>query len=95
MDGNQVNYDMLKKYITKHFKIYKIEPKMPNVFHVYDYQIQAEVSEWSINQYLSKMFSVDILLVKKVFKDIAKEELQRLRNTQHSIQFEDHEGDNN
>jgi hypothetical protein len=86
---------MLKKYITKHFKIYKVEPKMPSVFKIYDYQMQEEVSEWTLNNYLSKIFSVDIMLVKKVFKDMAKEELARLRNAQHSIQFEDHEGDNN
>lgn len=88
MDGNQVNYDMIKKYITKHFKIYKIEPKMPNIFKVYDYQKQEEVSEWGINQYLAKIFSVDTLLVKKVFKDIAKEELDRLSKIQHRLQLE-------
>lgn len=87
MNGNQVNYDMLKKYITKHFKIYKVEPKMPSVFKIYDYAEQKEVSEWTINDYLAKIFSVDRLLVKKVMKDIAKEEIERLKSNQLHIKF--------
>jgi hypothetical protein len=86
---------MLKKYITKHFKIYKVEPKMPNVFKVYDYEKQEEVSEWTVHTFLARIFSVDSMLVKKVFKDIAKEELDRLAKIQHRLQFEDNERDNN
>lgn len=88
MDGNQINYDMIKKYVNKHFKIYKVEPKMPNVFKVYDYHKQEEVSEWVLHTYLAKIFSVDSMLVKKVFKDIAKEELARLAKSQHRLQFD-------
>ncbi len=65
MDGNQINYDMVKKYVNKHFKIYKLEPKMPNVFKIYDYQKQEEVSEWYLTNYLCRIFSIDILLIKK------------------------------
>lgn len=95
MDGNQINYDMVKKYVNKHFKIYKLEPKMPNVFKIYDYQKQEEVSEWYLTKYLCRIFSIDILLIKKVFKDIVKEELERLAKTQHTLQLEGDERDNN
>jgi hypothetical protein len=68
-----VNYFLIKKYIIRNYVISNIEPSMPSCFRLFGKESGEQTSEWFENDMISKIFCVDNIFVKKVFKDIAKE----------------------
>lgn len=94
---DEINNIILRKYITKHYrliKITKINPmsktKCRLEYDVYDKVGEKEITSFSFTQYLCKLFSVDIITVKRALNGLASEELARLESLQTSMDYEGH-----
>jgi len=95
-EAEECNNTMLKKYITKHYKIYKINPIFPvsqklssNIqYSVFDYEQEKEISQYQLDRYLCKIFSVDAMAVKLVLKELLNEEIARQQRLQIEIDYE-------
>jgi hypothetical protein len=79
----QLNHTMLKKYVTKHYRIYKIRPTHPVSkkfeYSIFDIDKDSENCLWQFKSYLCKIFSVDISTVNKALNELVQEELIKLR----------------
>ncbi len=83
----QLNHTMLKKYVTKHYRICKIRPTHPLSkklshkveYSIFDIEKDAENTLWQFKSYLCKIFSVDISTVNKALNELVQEELIKLR----------------
>lgn len=86
---NDINQTMLKKYVGKHYKIYKIflmdqkklvSVKNPLKFEMFDYAQGKEVNTYLVFKLLVKIFSVDETLVRKVIRGMAIDVLNERDN---------------
>lgn len=86
-DDDLIN-TMLKKYITKHYKLYKITRLFPLLkerktsFELFDYEKQTSISELVVTNYLEKIFSTGVIEIKRALNEIVSEETDRLRRLQ-------------
>lgn len=71
-----INYFLIKKYIKKNYVIYNVEASMPSCFKLLSKETGEQTSEWFENELIHKIFCVDNMFVKKVFKELAIEVLQ-------------------
>lgn len=70
-----VNYFLIKKFIIRNYVISNVETSMPSCFRLYNKESGEQTSEWYENDIISKIFCVDNMFVKKVFKELAIEVL--------------------
>jgi hypothetical protein len=90
-----LNHTMLKKYVTKHYRICKIRPTYPLSkklshkveYSIFDIENDAEKTLWHFKSYLCKIFTVDISAVNKTLNELVQEELAKLR-AQTTLDFE-------
>lgn len=83
----ELNHTILKKYLKKHYKIYKIHPIFPiskKLSNRVDYSIldiadNDDENPYIFKQYLCKIFSVDLRAVETILIELVMEELVRLR----------------
>jgi hypothetical protein len=72
-----INFVMVKKFINKHYKLYKIRPNHRYSFSIFDKENQTDINEWEVNDYLSKIFGVDVWFIKQVFKYLIDQHIQK------------------
>lgn len=83
----ELNHTILKKYLKKHYKIYKIHPIFPiskKLSNRVDYSIldiadNDDENPYIFKQYLCKIFSVDLRAVETILIELVMEELVRIR----------------
>lgn len=92
----ELNHTILKKYLKKHYRIYKIHPIFPiskKLSNRVDYSIldiadNDDENPYIFKEYLCKIFSVDLRAVETVLVELVQEELLRLR-AQTKIDFDE------
>jgi DNA-binding transcriptional regulator YhcF (GntR family) len=97
--SDELNNTMLKKYITKHYKLYKIHPLFPISnklskdiqYSILDYERNEDTSMYSLDRFLCKVFNVDAMAVKNAMKELLDEEVLRLQRQQFNL-FKEHIG---
>lgn len=93
ISDNIINNIILKKYITKHYIIYKIDSIYPISkklsarveYTLFDIQLQEEISLFTIDNYLCKIFDVNSMDVKIALNELVKEKIDKLLKHQLNI----------
>ena len=81
---DDINITLLKSYVNKH---YHLSPPthIRNDWKIIDREINETVSEYRLNEYLSKIFNVNIPLIKHVFKLLITEKITEINSKQLKI----------
>ena len=94
MDIVKHNVMLVKVYIRKHYKVYRIYPFTDDIsngyrsFSIFSYEEKCEVNNYTVYNLLNKLFGVEDRIVAAAFKEICNDEILKLQSTQLKFDYE-------
>ena len=94
MDIDKHNIMLVKTYIRKHYKVYRIQPFTDDIsngyrsFTVHSIEEDCEAFGYKIYPMLTTLFGVDECIIAAAFKEICNDEILKLQSTQLKFDYE-------